>query len=449
MIVSNTITIMWDELSRRRRDKLMRSLTFSLPDGKYVECYRQWPGVKIEIPRGAWHFVEDLDYIDKRPRPKLPKLEFHVELDAVEKDERFEGQSAAVESIFQHEQGLIVRPPGTGKTQIALKFAADCQTRSLVLVQTKDILDQWMEYAKHAIPGASIGIIQGRHERVEHITIAMMQTIRKFVGDSRHGPEWWRQFGAVILDEAQHGAASSFETVLNYIPAFYRVGFTASATRADGMHPYLRHLIGPVIHKQKFSSPIDLKVNPLYSDFYFPYRGSFDWHRLVDGLISNEGRNLQIAKVVDREVSGGNSVLVLSRRIEHLDRLSDLVGSENRILVGARCTVRERREILREFRAGTVPVLFATQLADEALDVPRCNRVVLAHPGKAEGRLIQQVGRALRANPGKENARIIDVVDKKIRPLRDQWRERKRVYRKEGIPVAKRSLREVVNGSSG
>jgi superfamily II DNA or RNA helicase len=446
MIVSNTITIMWDELSRAKRERLKRKLTFTLPDGNYCQCYREIPGVKLEIPRGAWHLV-DLDYIDKRPRPKMPRLDFEVRLDDVSKDERFEGQSDAVEAIFQHEQGLIVRPPGTGKTQIALKFAADCETRSLVLVQTKDILDQWVEYAEQAIPGVNIGIIQGRREKIGHITIAMMQTIRNFIFDGRHDDDWWRMFGAVILDEAQHGAANSFEAVMNTIPAYYRVGFTASPTRADGMHPYLKHLIGPVIHKQKFSSPIDLKVNPLYTDFYYPYRGSFDWQRLINALISNEGRNEQIAEVIDREVAGGNSVLVLSRRIEHLDFLSELVQAENRVLVGQRCNVQQRRQILREFKTGRVPVLFATQLADEALDVPRCNRVVLAHPGKAEGRIIQQVGRALRNHPDKENARIIDVVDKKVRPLHDQWRERRRIYRKERISVAKRKLREVVNGN--
>lgn len=445
MIVGSTIVVRWDELTRRKRERLERALTFVTPKGQVVECFRTIQGVKMVIPRGAWHFISQLDYSDRRTKPLQPRLDFKVKLDDVGRDERFAGQREAVEAILEYEQGLVIRPPGTGKTQIALAFAAECQTSVLVLVHTKDILEQWLAAIQTAIPSATVGVIQGKKESIGQITVAMVQTIGRFIEDGKHDDWWWDQFGAAVLDEAHHGAAKMHEQVLNYLACYYRIGFTASPTRADGMHPYLVHLIGPVIHKQKFSSPIDLEVLPKYTKFEFPYRGGYDWEALLNALVRDEGRNKRIGAVIDREVSKGNSVLVLSRRVEHLDRIAEFVNSSSAQLVASRVSDGERARILRAFKAGEVRCLFATQLADEALDVPRCNRVILTYPGKAEGRLIQQVGRTLRAYPDKENARVIDFVDKRVRPLRYQWSKRRMLYRREKIHIRKRKRRTAID----
>jgi superfamily II DNA or RNA helicase len=69
--------------------------------------------------------------------------------------------------------------------------------------------------------------------------------------------------------------------------------------------------------------------------------------------------------------------------------------------------------------------------------VPRLNRVVLCHPGKHEGRIIQQIGRALRRHPEKEDALIYDVVDDRVGVLRRQWSLRKRTYKQNKISIQK------------
>jgi superfamily II DNA or RNA helicase len=224
--------------------------------------------------------------------------------------------------------------------------------------------------------------------------------------------------------------------VLNACPARYRFGFTASPTRADGMHPTMRFIIGPVIARQKFSSPIKLTVVPVKTKFRARYRGHFDWGRLLNLLVRDEARNKQIAKVVDKEVAKGNSVLVLSRRIEHLEHISDALSCDNEILAAATRTKADRKEILARFKSGELQCVLATQLADEALDVPRLNRVCLVHPGKHEGRIIQQVGRALRQFSTKDDAVIYDFCDLFVGVLRRQWNSRKQTYKKEGISVS-------------
>lgn len=433
MKVGSTIKLSYKELTRRQLTKLKRELTFTLPDGREVTCYRDVISSGfIKVPRGAQYLLNGRKVDDLRSRPYMPALDFKVKLNDLEASDRFRGQEEAVRSMFKHEQGQIIRPPGTGKTQIALKFIATCQTRTLVLVHTKDILEQWVSYAQKAIPDIRIGVIQGNRVEVAHLTIATVQSVKRYAEPGHK--EFWRSFGCVIVDEGHHGSAKTWESILNSCPAYYRFSFTASPTRADGMHPALKFLFGPVIHRQKFSSPIPLHVEPIRTKFYYAYRGKWDWSRMIDKLIADEPRNRQIAEVIDREAQAGNSVLVLSRRIEHLERLADACGVDSEILTGARRD-SDRERILRDFRAGTIRVVFATQLADEALDVPRLNRVVLTHPGKHEGRLIQQIGRAIREFEGKKDAVIYDLVDWRIGVLRRQWDKRKRGYKQNKITI--------------
>jgi superfamily II DNA or RNA helicase len=433
MIVGSTLRVEIPELSAEEWRKLENALTFEL-DGDVVISYRRLlTRGYYRIPRGAWNLLPDhIRYTDRRSFPPMPKLIFTNQLDDTEKDARFEGQLDAVKSMFEHEQGLIIRPPGTGKTQIALAFAALCQTRTLVLVHTEDILQQWITAAHDSIPGADVGIIRGKEFHIGHITIATVQTLHQKYLDKGKG--WWGQFGCVIADEGHHVSAPTWEQVLNHCPAKYRFGFTASPTRADGMHPTMQFIIGPIIHKMKFTSTVDLQVEPVKTDFKFFYRGAFDWMPLLDALVTDEGRNRKVAEIVNREIGEGNSILVLSRRISHLGDIASFVEGPSEILTGKRSRA-DRARILDDFRAGKIRCLLATQLADEALDVPRLNRVVLAFPGKHEGRIVQQIGRALRAHPDKKDAKIYDLVDSKIGVLKHQWSQRKRTYRQNRISV--------------
>lgn len=431
MIVDSKLTIGFDELSEGEWKSLLNKLTFEL-DGDIVRCYRRLLTKSCYIiPRGAWNLLPDhVVYHDRRVCPKMPKLLFTVKLDDVEKDERFHGQLDAVKSMFEHEQGLIIRPPGTGKTQIALAFASLCKTRTLVLVHTEDILQQWVRAAKAALPGADIGVIRGKEFHIGHITIATVQTLnRKYLTKK----DFWKQFGCVVADEGHHVSAPTWETVMNLCHARYRFGFTASPTRADGMHPTMKFIIGPIIHRVKFTSTVPLEVEPVMTGFRSIYRGPFDWMPLLEKLTTDEDRNRKVAEIVDREIDSGNTVLVLSRRIEHLGNIAASMQRPSEILTGKR-SKRDRVEILERFRSGELRCLLATQLADEALDVPRLNRVVLTFPGKHEGRIIQQIGRALRAHPGKTDAKIYDCVDN-VGVLRHQWAQRKKTYHQNGISV--------------
>src|SRR5690606_19772218 len=151
----------------------------------------------------------------------------------------------------------------------------------------------------------------------------------------------------------------------------------------------------------------------------------------VSDLAADPDRNRLIVDVVAREAAAGCSVLVLSGRVDHCQRLAKLLtaaGTEA-VALTSRVAKGKRSAILDRFRDGTLKVVCATSLADEGLDVSRLERLVLATPARAEGRTIQRLGRLMRPHPGKRTPVLYDLVDN-IPLARRQFAARKRAYRK-------------------
>lgn len=335
----------------------------------------------------------------------------------------------------------------THNTEIGLAFAASAKTRTLILVHTRDLFKQWEDRARSSLPNASVGKIQGQLCQIEHVTIAMAQTLRNYV--TADG-QFWRQFGCIIVDEGHHAAAETWEWLLNVSPAYYRFGLTATDKRADGRQMSVGFNIGPVIYRIKFKSQVPLMVIPVETGFRSCW-GANQWSRLMRHLAANEDRNAKIAQVAVREYQEGNTVLVLSRQIKHLEHIYDHIslalgfdqGDLQRVslFTGRGLTQRKRDELMTAFRAGDLRLVLATQIADEGLDVTRLNRVLLTFPGKHDGRIIQQIGRSIRKHPGKVDAKVYDFVDDLVPVLGRQYLQRKRTYKQLGLQIGRAERR--------
>lgn len=441
MIVSSVIDLQGRELSEREWRKLFASLTFLDKEQREVKTYRLLKGGRVRIPRGAWSMLPNhVRYDDKRVFPSRRSLTYRYSFDPSINPKAKEGQGEALDACVVQEQGLVIAQPGFGKTMIALAAVSAVKTPWIVFVHTTDIYDQWIEYAEKAIPGVKLGKIQGQKWTTGDLTVAMVQTVRDQMPRFRR--QYADKFGGVIVDEAHHAPAETWETILNACPARYRLGFTATESRADGMERLMQHLIGPVIFRQKFELTVPARVIPLKSGLKFAYRGRFDWGPLQEAIVKNESRNKLIAETALRQMEKGRSVLILSRRIEHLENIeahmsAGLKPRNDVTILTGRVAKPKRLRIIESFRQGQIKCLLSTQLMDEAVDVPILSCVILTYPGKHDGRIIQQVGRALREHPDKTGAVIFDVVDDNIGPLRRQWMERKATYKRLKIKVQK------------
>ena len=79
-------------------------------------------------------------------------------------------------------------------------------------------------------------------------------------------------------------------------------------------------------------------------------------------------------------------------------------------------------------------MLVATQLADEGLDMPSLDALILAVPQRNPGRLEQRVGRVSRSAPGKAAADVYDLVDGGW--AGKLWWARRKVYLRLGCAIA-------------
>lgn len=454
-VINNYLRVEKGELRPKDEKRLKAFLTFCPKEDTEVWVYRRKASTgELWLPRGIKDLAPDyLSVRDKRSFPKLPKYETTIELDYKDKHKQFIGQAQCVEAMRSRQQGTIHRQPGTGKTQIALYFAATVGTRTLVLVHTEDILQQWLDYAAIGIPDMPVGIIRGKKYDVQQLTIATVQTMYQ-----RHYPaEFWRQFGCTILDECHHGAARTFEAVISKATSRYLFGFSASTKRADNMQPLVRYYFGPVIHEQTFAAPMPVTVEKIRTK-YKSSSGPMNqgpmwlkrkrWHGMIKGLATDPRRNKQISNWTAKKLDEGRSTLVLSRRIEQLELVAanlEARGYEPVILAAKLMPKAERRKMVAAFRAGDIKCVLATQLADEALDVPRLSAVALAYPGKHTDLLLQQVGRALREHPDKVDAVIGDFVDKNVKSLNSMWHGRRRFYLKAGFKIKGAGIRGRMN----
>lgn len=462
-LLDNFLRLERGELKKRDARRLKAFLTFQPNAESVVWVYRERRSTgELWLPRGVLDMCPDYVSVrDKRSFPKLPKLDTKIILDYQDSEKSFYGQVDCVTEMFTHKQGVIHRQPGTGKTEIALFFIAQVGSRSLVIVHTDDLLQQWKERAELMVPGIEIGVIGRGEYSIGQLTLATIQTINK----RNFSSKFWRQFGVTILDECHHAPAQTFDRALAHSTSRYRFGLSASKTRADNMQMLVRYNIGPVIHELEFDSPVPVYVKKVSTNFRAGKNGAMvgplwlrrrRWQTMIKMLVNDPRRNYLIARAVAKELDNGRSVLLLSRRIEHLQNLKKALsrfGHDSEILAAQLMSKPERKKRVQDFRDGKVKCILATQLADEGLDVPILSCVCLAFPGKHSDLIMQQVGRALRKYGRKTSAVVIDIVDPNVKTLRSQWHHRRRAYlgwgfslKNDPVNLVPRKVRRMVYG---
>jgi superfamily II DNA or RNA helicase len=157
------------------------------------------------------------------------------------------------------------------------------------------------------------------------------------------------------------------------------------------------------------------------------------WHNTLNALLESEARNSKALYVIASDLANGHSVLVLVNSIEHGEKLSELV--EGSVMLSSKLSKKKRAEHIAAFRSGEIRVAFATQLADEGLDVPKASSLVLLAGGRSASKLEQRAGRVMRPDGSKEFGVVHDFLDRGAVFAFAQARARVETYRKLGYQV--------------
>lgn len=402
------------------------------------ECMMERPDGAVAVPRGAVDVV----------RAALAEDDLHVDFE----DRRTIGepigaligptlrhyQSIGVARLASKAQGMIVLPCGSGKTVTAVGAIARLGRTTIVLAHTGDLLDQWV--AEVRTLGVEPGVVDDARKEVDApVVVASIFSLAPML---EADPSLGERFGLVILDEAAHVPAKTFQHCIRHLPARYRLGLTATPDREDGHGKMVDWSFGPRL--------IVKTVQELVADGFlmmpilriietaFEFDGDKEDRRYLTklhrALVADEDRNKLIADLAMWEVQAGETVLLLSNRKDHCRKLGKMLakmGVDARVVVGT-TKKSARKSDLNDLRSGEAPLVIATSLADEGLNVKRLSRLILAFPETARGRTTQRVGRLTRLFEGKEPV-VYDVVDRRVETLANRAAARRRSYRSIGM----------------
>jgi len=371
-------------------------------------------------------------------------------------DVRFEGtltdeQQKAADVFEGEDMGVLVAPPGTGKTVIGIHLIAKRARNTLVLVHRQQLLDQWRSQIAMflGLELSKIGQIGGgKRKPTGQIDVAMIQSLVRR-GDVA---DLIAEYGHVIVDECHHIPAPSFERLLGEAHARFVTGLTATPRRRDGHHPITEMQLGPVRYtvdqrKLAASRPFEQKLVLRHTNFrYETEQERPPIQDVYRAMVDDPGRNQLLLDDIIQALEQGRSPIVLTERTAHLAYLKEqLQGFARNIAVlrGGR-TSKQRRVALEELAA--VPddeerlILATGRFIGEGFDDDRLDTLFLVMPISWKGTLIQYTGRLHRLHPAKREVRIYDYIDRHVPMLARMANKRLRGYRSIGYEVVDSDL---------
>lgn len=428
------------------RAQAMRLPTYDKP--RIIGCAEDHPK-HLALPRGC------LD--------ELMETLAALKIQPVLRDERFGGvsldvsfcgilrpdQQVAATALLRHDIGVLAATTAFGKTVVAAWLIAQRGVNTLVVVHRQQLLEQWIERLSSflGLPAKTIGRLGGGRKKLTGaLDVALMQSlVRKEVVDDRVG-----NYGHLLVDECHHLSARSFELVARRAKAKFVTGLSATVARKDGHHPIIFMQCGPVRHRvdakhQAAARPFTHKV--LVRPTGFRARAEPDpdpraeFHQLYEGLQNDDPRNRMICADVVSAIHEGRSPLVLTERIEHLQRLAQLLSPDIPHLILLRGG-QSRKELeaalahLAEIPETAGRVILATgKYIGEGFDDPRLDTLFLALPVSWQGTIAQYVGRLHRLHEGKREVRVYDYADLNVPMLSRMFDKRCRGYEALGYTI--------------
>ncbi len=219
----------------------------------------------------------------------------------------------------------------------------------------------------------------------------------------------------IVTHNCHHLASTSYQKVISAFPAVYRLGLSATPDRDDGLGPMVYATLGtPIRVSREALADKGVMIDPTIYMVRTHWAPPEDvpFHAAEEERATSSERNVLVFKLVAQARARGLRVLVLVEREIHATVLAQLLSKGG---VAAHPVYGRLPQPLqdRNFKAMEQgkAVVVATKLANEGLDWPALDCLVLATPGRSPTVLEQRTGRIARTAEGKTFALVYDLVD--------------------------------------
>lgn len=319
----------------------------------------------------------------------------------------------------------VVMATGLGKTVVMAEVVADllgdgaiAGGRVLVMAHTVPLVAQlhrsfWPQLPKW-VPTHQLAESE-RPTSWEGITFATVQTVASRVGTLP-------QFGLVLVDEAHHLGAGTFQQVLSELTPAMIGGATATPWRGDAYD--IDTILGPPVVQigiadglaHGWLSDVDYRLladNLDWEQVQAASRHRYSLNQLNAKLIIPT-RDAEAARIVrsafdeERRTSG----IVFCRSIEHARTFAGALRSHGLRVesVSHEESPRERERLMARLRSRQLDALTTVDLFNEGVDLPDVDIVVFMRVTHSRRIFVQQLGRGLRWSGTKDRLIVLDFV---------------------------------------
>lgn len=417
------------------RQKLRLS-TYQTP--RLITCYEE-DIFHIHLPRGllaeirqvAENAGSKLSVTDQRSTHEPLSFQFRGTLTPA--------QEKAVQKVLAHEMGVLVAPPGAGKTVMGCYVVAKRNLPTLILAHRKPILEQWRIQLSSLLGLTSREIGQegaGRSRLSGIVDLAMIQSLTG-IDDIE---SFFARYGLIVVDECHHLPAFSFESCIKKASACYFLGLTATPYRRDGLQDIITMQCGP-IRCTIDDSPSDMSLKLIVRETSL-VPSNIETASIQDtfrDLVKDDARNVLIEEDVVSALTRARQCLILTQRKEHCRLLAErlIQRGKSPVVLNGEVGKRERAAIIEKIQnapAETELLVIATgEYLGEGFDCPRIDTLFLTFPISFKGKIVQYVGRALRSYPGKRSVEVFDYIDTKVPVLSRMFSRRQKTYKALGF----------------
>ena len=427
--------------------------------GKDIDGY-------IRIPRGLRDNLctsckeADIEYeiIDHREKGRPIRVAFNGDLKTQ--------QDLAAQRLLAFDHGVLSAATAFGKTVVCSYLIAERKVNTLILLQSNDLLEQWVdELNKFLIideeppiyktksgrekrRNSVIGILHGNKNTLTGIIDGAM--IGSIYSKGKFN-ELINSYGMVLMDECHHCGSNTSIEVMQKVNARYIYGVSATPKRGDHLEKIIFMLLGPIRHsytakERAAEQGIGHYVYPRYTRVIDTNKSKTDINGAYALISTDSARNEMILEDTRTCVKEGRTPVILTRYKEQAKYLYDhLQGdADNVFILYGDNSDKENREVrrrLKEVPKDQSMILVATgQKIGEGFDYPRLDTLMLAAPVSFSSRLEQYIGRLNRDYDGKTEVIVYDYVDSHIRDFDNMYAKRLRTYKRTGFQLMTNSV---------
>jgi superfamily II DNA or RNA helicase len=426
------------DLDHLRRDLLVEPVIHfqpgvaAAPDSLAFPVFRENAN-KIYLPR--FYGMERYGVPQVASSPVVGSIDIDVPFPQTLRDYQVPIVNVFLDHVARHRDdqccgGILEVPCARGKTVMALNIISTLKKKTLILVHKEFLMNQWIERIQEFLPTARVGKIQANTFDIDDkdIVLGMIQTMfsRTFAEDALDS------FGFTVVDEVHRIGSEQFSKTLLKTMTPIMLGISATVDRKDDLTRVLYWFIGPKIYEERTRSEDAVCVkaityvssDPEFNEVEYDFRGQPKYATMLTKL-ARFGPRSDFAVRVLRDLirdHAGAQIMVLAHARALLTYLYEAITHRQFATTGyyvggmkqAQLQATESKQI----------VLATYAMAAEALDIKTLSILVMVTP-KTD--IVQSVGRILRVKHAQPI--VVDLVDGHDL-FQNQWRQRKRYYRK-------------------